>query len=192
MMRREGADGAWDVPEPVLIRFDPKEVTDIKRVAASLSQKTGYPLYNCIVGWFGEAALAKHIQVRKFINYLLDGKLHPINSDGGVDIVVEGIKVQVKTHQNGGRCLVKRAKNGNLMTSVFVADVFFFCEIENDSAVSLLGFIDKSELLQFSTTTNIGRDSFLLVDTKYLLPTCRLITRIDNMRSTKEQHYVSY
>jgi len=144
----------------------------------------GYKPINFFVGWLGEIAVVEYFT----------GKLSPIplfnacyleQGDNGVDIYIQGLvaqvsTLQVKTHRQGGQCLVKRiSETGELIP--LKADIFIFCElrtpdISTTHQVGLLGWIKRTMLERLGERIKSPQGHhYLCLNPIYLFPMGRLI-----------------
>jgi hypothetical protein len=153
-MKREGVAG-FITPAPIIIPFEAEEIRPVRAFAKREARKTGWPVHNCFLGAMGEAALAKYIYEQLRIRYMMKTMIYAGPSDGGVDIRVADVKIQVKTHAEDRDCLVK-ATTGmtgrGRRTIPLRSNVFVFVEPVRDNIygvgvkMAIQGWIKRHKL----------------------------------------------
>jgi hypothetical protein len=135
-------------PRPIAMILSTQEILIIRNIAEERSDYhhysgsrstwkqglTGDAITPIIMGRAGEYA------VEKYLGVIGDTSLKP-NGDGGVDLVINGRTLQIKTR--------RRAKHANLIRRVtdrkkickLEVEILVFCQNETEENVSILGWI---------------------------------------------------
>ncbi len=170
-------------PAPIRILLALNELRETSVFARAIANRRGYTYDNCLIGYLGEAALAKYISQRLNISYLANFKELETNGDGGIDIEVYSCAIQVKTHRIGGRCLIATVSNKQLRP---IGDCNYFVFAETASIehglINLVGCISQSSLIEYGKFKN----GYLSIDTKNLDPIDRLISYLESLKLAPE------
>lgn len=150
-------------------------------VGKIISEEKGYKTENYVMGAYGEAALSKWLLSRLGARHLCNSLQRMIDGDGGVDIIIYGHTIQVKTSKYNNR--VPRLTQDKKSLPI-KADIFVFVKPETSinnsdfASLSLKGFCFKSGLENFGILTpnkfNSGFD--LVIEDDYLLPMEQLVS----------------
>jgi hypothetical protein len=131
-----------------------------------------------LVGLVGEHGLCD-LLTRRHFPCCVDLKLYP-NGDGGRDILVSGVRIQVKTRRRGlaKRSFVRRFDRGKIIPLQCDAYVFAQWE-ESQDTVQILGWVWATDASRRAT---VGRSPLatathwnLKIDDASLLPMSRLV-----------------
>lgn len=170
-------------PSPIRILLTPRELKDTSTFAKVIADRRGYTYENCLIGYLGEAALAKYICQKLNITHLANFRELETNGDGGIDIEAYSCAIQVKTHRAGGKCLIPTVKDKRLRP-FGNCDYFVFGEVVfmDSGLVSLLGCINKVNLMEHGRFEN----GYLSIDTKNLDPIDRLVKWLESLKLAPE------
>jgi hypothetical protein len=148
---------------------------------------TKSPIY---VGLVGEYATVDYCARRGF-RCPIDLSLHPWG-DGGRDMVIEGLTIQVKTRRKGigRRSLIRRGDaQGRILP--LTCEVFVFCQWDEtgDADPSLLGWIWAMQIyrtgyFERSPIVSASHWNLRILDTT-LLPMNRLIDELEYRRRSR-------
>lgn len=168
-------------PKAIPVLLNEEDTRGVRKYAESLSILKGYAFENCFVGLSGEAALGKHILKETGITRTVNYELYNNQGDGGIDMNIAGITLQIKTRRKGQANRVKR------YTTDFIpleSQFYVFCQIIREGfnylQVNLLGWISEAELQEQGRLRKHNNDFFIELDSIYLYPISRLMTRLDN------------
>lgn len=165
------------MPAPEIVELDEDETKIIRIRSKQIAEERKYDLDNTFVGWVGEGALAKYLREQLGISRLCDACSRPYG-DGGVDMTIHGIDLQVKTHRQGGACTIARVKDRRLKEFKF--DIVVFCESQTDPSevkqtCALLGYLFRKHLSKWGIHERAkGEYWHIRIDPKYLSPMLRL------------------
>lgn len=168
-------------PQPIGITLLNDEVIHIRAFARDLSQKKGYNERACFIGWLGEASLAKYLEKQVGTKYLCNCSILS-GGDGGVDIEMCGVEMQMKTRYHTSICSIVKVKNGKLIA--YQCDLLVFGNViselsSQEQKIDLLGWIKLGDM-EKRGIINITKDrlTFSKLDNKYLNPMSRLVKRV--------------
>jgi len=164
-------------PSPKIIELDEDETKVIRIRSKLIAEEKGYNPNNAFVGWIGEGALAKYLREQLGVSRLCDACSHPYG-DGGIDMTVYDVDLQVKTHRQGNSCVIARVKDKKLREFKF--DIVVFCEMQTDplepnQSCALLGYIFRKQISKWGAHERAqGGYWHIRIDPKYLSPMARL------------------
>lgn len=190
-MLREGE--GFTAPAPVSISLSAGEMEYLRSVATrreqyrAYSQRSdkwgrGYIDSPIFVGLCGEHAVCTFLNRRLSCRLSVDTKLRG-RGDGGVDVDVFGVTLQVKTRARGDRNLVRRVDRKGIRGLNVIA--YVFCQLLTERrTVLLLGWIKSDELRTYAKSERSPVDVHfnLSVDAKYLRPMNSLLDEIQLRR----------
>lgn len=186
----------YAIPKKQTILLNEKETRTVREYAKSLSNLKGYNPDNCFIGLSGEAALGKFILNETGRQRVANWELYNESGDGGIDIEISGLTVQVKT----------RSPKNNINRVLrytgfeFIArnsQVYVFCQVERQeqgfTEVEIHGWIGENELTERGKFRKYLNLWFTEIQPEYLYPISRLITRIKNesYKVSRQQRKVS-
>lgn len=178
------------------VLLNEEETRTVREYAKSLSTLKGYNPDNCFIGLSGEAALGKFILKETGKQRAANWELYDDAGDGGVDMEIFGLTIQIKTR--GPKNDVNRVLR--YTGTEFVAQnsqVYVFCQVEsqeqNLTSVAIHGWIDQNELNERGKFRKYHNLWFTEIESEYLYPISRLITRIKNesYKVSRQQRKVS-
>jgi hypothetical protein len=181
-------------PGTTSILLNEEETRIVREYARNLSSLKKYSFENCFVGLSGEAALGKHILEETGIGRVANWELYDNEGDGGVDMKIAGLTIQVKTRFKGKENRVKRYTDDFITLE---SQFYVFCQVINQGInythIDLLGWVSENELRQLGEFRKHKDNWFIEVESKYLYPISRLITRIKNesYQVSRQQRKVS-
>lgn len=173
----------WASPRPHTIELSSSEVHDIASAARVLAKHRNQDFRNWFIGLLGEGAWSKLLLDELNTRYKCDVSTLPAG-DGGIDMEIAGITIQLKTHLDGGKCLVKRISKDSKMLPL-VADLFGFAQLNTPlgapiQRIALLGYIGRDGLEQYGQLRPSPYGHFnLQIETKYLEAMSRFVTYIE-------------
>ena len=142
--------------------------------------KPGDPVFPILAGLLGEFAVCA------FLNSRLGTKIQPdtsllVKGDGGRDLIVCGICIQVKTRVTAKTNLVRRI-DGSKRLRGLDSGIFVFCQWRSGNLhVDLLGWLD-AQFIRHSAEMKRGRGDWwnLCLRDENLEPMARLIARLSS------------
>jgi len=165
-------------PSPVRITLDKRDTLSVRVFAKNIAARKGWSESSSLIGFLGEAAVGKYVNDKAGIPRLWRAYDFEYIGDGGVDISVAEIKIQIKTQKYGKRCQIKRTANKKLVP--LICDLFVFCKVitnlgQAEQKIDILGWIDAKNLQIKGTARMLDGDLFTEIDTKYLEGPNRLV-----------------
>lgn len=193
-MRTEGT--GLRPPAPVPIKFSRSDFAFLREQAIRRRNFRGYakradawgrgfisdPVF---VGMCGEQACCAYLNRRLGTDLKVDTVLR-YKGDGGVDIMVFGMRLQVKTRAIGSRNLVRRVTEEKKVVPIPVHAFVFAQLLESEGKVNLLGWLPATEATEHGRQVKSGKANFwnLEVDAKFLEPMKDLAEHL-NLRRTE-------
>ncbi len=167
-------------PKPIRIILLTNEVSHVRAFAKDLSKKKGFNERNCFIGWLGESALSKYLEQQTNIKHLCNCSILP-GGDGGIDVKIFDIDVQIKTKHQSSTCSIVKVKNGQLLS--YKCNVFVFGGVvselfSREQVIDLLGWVELQEMENWGKISVKKQLTFSTLDQKYLQPMSRLVHKI--------------
>jgi hypothetical protein len=146
-------------PSPALVTLTPSDVELVRMVAERRNRYRGYTYRPdawgrgfvtnpALHGLLGELAACAFINKRLGTRLSIDSE-DMRNGDGGVDIRVRGVSVDVKTRVTGHRCLVRRFDEHKRLMPL-TADVYLFAQMESARRIWLLGWMSSADMVSLA------------------------------------------
>lgn len=167
----------WIAPAPITIKLNEEEVRQTRSAAKYLhKEKPFMKESNILTGWLGEAAFAKFLYNQLGVHHTANFVILK-SGDGGIDIELYGVKIQIKTHTLGKACVVRRIRGGQL--EPLPAEILIFVEQlmkneEKEQHLNLLGWVFRDDLLQHGKLVSNKGWHRTQIDKKYLEPMIRI------------------
>lgn len=176
-------------PAPVKIRLSAGDMTMLRAAAGELeSAKYGKrtdawgkglvsnPMF---VGLCGEHACCVFLNRKLGTNVQIDTMLRRYG-DGGADIVLMGVRIQVKTRASGKRNLIRRVDDRKRLRGLAVHAFVFAQLLESARTVHLLGWCHATDARKNGRLSKSARGDWwnIEVEEKYLLPMNDLATEL--------------
>lgn len=175
----------YKAPKPMLIRLDRRETSEVRAHAKLLHKRKGYDETSCFVGWCGEAALGKFIESSiEGIHRTVQLTILP-TTDGGIDLIVCGLKIQVKTRYRSKVSYFEHWKGKRAVP--LVNDLYVFARLRTapsnpEQYIDLLGFVYKAELSKLGRQEKKNGVFRLVIDEKYMNPIAPRLTDLIRAR----------
>lgn len=174
-------------PAPVTVPIDTDEMKHVLLRTEQVSKEKRYSKTSTMIGFLGEAAVAKHLYTKLDIRHLCNAGMYYGDGDGGVDIDVLGCRIQIKTHTASNKNLVPEVSNGK-GRSFSSVDVFIFCQVDQlpdvpmRVSVKILGYIRTGDLMKVRESATIHGNRYRVVAGERLNPIAKLIALLNQYR----------
>lgn len=177
-------------PAPVKIRLTPSEVSFLQNEAGRRDSfrryrdrkdawGRGYTDGPTFVGLVGEHAVCAFLSRRLGVYLKVDTALRR-KGDGGADVFVFGLRLQVKTKKTGTKNLIRRLDHEKQLRGLFAHAFVFARWLENQRLVQLLGWIRARDVTEVGKFCKSTRDEHwnLDIEDHHLLPMNDLVDEL--------------
>lgn len=178
-------------PAPVKIRLSAGDMTMLRAAAEELESRKygkrtdtwgkGLVASPMFVGLCGEHACCVFLNRKLSTNVQVDTVLRRYG-DGGADIVLMGLRIQVKTRSSGKRNLIRRVDDTKRLRGLSVHAFVFAQLLEAQRLVHLLGWCHATDARKNGRLSKSARGEWwnIEVEEKYLLPMNDLVTELSS------------
>lgn len=176
-------------PSPIRCAVSMREINQLRAIAARRNAYRGYQSRRdqwgrgltkdpIVVGLIGEHAVLSFLNSRLGTRMSVDDRLLRVG-DGGVDALVNGYSMQIKTRQRGRQNLIRTLDDRKRLIA-FNVEAFVFAKFAEPSDVFLLGWItaDDARGVGDFKRSRVADHFNTVVEDKELEPMSRLIAEI--------------
>jgi len=181
-------------PSPDVVTISASEVEYVRLIAERRNSFRGYAhrqdtwgrglIRNpAFCGLLGEHGLCSYLNKRLGTKLAVDGELR-IRGDGGRDIEIAGMSVELKTRVTGERYLVRRLDDRRRIKEI-VSDYVAFSKLISEREIHLLGWQTRSQFRLLSKLVKSTRGEWwnLDIDERELRPMSQLVEEFQFWRA---------